>query len=94
MAADVEICPFKEDSRKAGVILACSHMKHISPVIVPTVDNHIIFNFEFIAPIRGGPGEVIFCQGYIASYGEFYWKIDKVHQIYLDFSPMGQDSEK
>ena len=52
-------------------ILPCGDMKQACPCFRQLlVDNHIIFNFEFIAPIRDGPDMVTFCQGYIAIDGE------------------------
>ena len=56
MVADVKVFVFvHKDSWKAATIsniFPCGHMKQANPCIRQVlVDNHIIFNFEFIAPI-------------------------------------------
>ena len=52
-------------------ILPCGDMKQACPCFRQLLfDNHIIFNFEFIAPIRDGPDMITFYQGYIAIDGE------------------------
>ena len=61
-------------SASLSSILPCGHMKQACPFTHRfrqiLVDNHIIFNFEFIAPIREGPDIVTSCQGYFAIDGE------------------------
>ena len=54
-----------------SLILLCGDMKQACPCFRQLlVEDHIIFNFEFIAPIRDGPDMVTFCQGYIVIDGE------------------------
>ena len=61
----------------------CGHMKQAVPCTRQVLgDHYVIFNFEFITPIRDGPDMVTFCQGYIAIDGEdvfwkgFSWSVD------------------
>ena len=75
LVADVEVFALHKNSWNAATISTispCGHMKQAFRYAgrKVLVDNHIIFNFEFIAPIRDGPDMVTFCQGYIAIDGE------------------------
>ena len=93
MVADVEVFVFVYiNSWNAATIFierfpiwlwCCGHMKQAVPCTRQVlVDNYVIFNFEFITPIRDGPDMVTFCQGYIAIDGEdvfwkgFSWSVD------------------
>ena len=49
----------------------CGQMKQAFPSRRQVLcDNHIIFNFEFIAQVRGGPDKVTFRQGHVTIFGE------------------------
>ena len=71
MVVDEEVFALVQKNSWNAAIPPCSDMKQVYPCYRQfLVDNHIIFNFEFITPIRDGPDKVTFCQGYIAIDGE------------------------